>query len=161
MINSAVLSGDGMYRYSLTRQWNFRSSPQTVTWIGLNPSTADVQVNDPTIRKAIKFSRAWGYDKLNFINPFAYRATSPDDLLEAEDPIGLYNGHYVIEALDRSDLIIAAWGVSCPKSLCVVIGGMVGMLRGYRTHCLGLTKDGSPKHPLYIADKTLPKRYHP
>ena len=59
--SGAELSGDRYYRYSLWRQWDEGPS---VLWIMLNPSTADVYVDDPTIRRCVGFAKAWGCSRI-------------------------------------------------------------------------------------------------
>ena len=108
MGGGAVITGD--YRYLLWREWN--SNNKTVSFIMLNPSLADAEINDPTITRCIKFSQAWGYDRLEVVNLFAYRTSKPSLLKQAVEPIGEDNDRYILETALRSDLVILAWGQS-------------------------------------------------
>ncbi len=97
MTGSAVLSECARYRYRLDRAWERDDHGLgTVTWVMLNPSTADADVDDPTIRRCIGFSKAWGYNALTVVNLFAWRATSPRDLCAVEDPVGPDNEAHLI-----------------------------------------------------------------
>ncbi len=120
----------------------------------LNPSTADAYVDDPTIRKCMKFSQRLGCGGMIVVNLYAFRATNPDDLHDAEDPVGPDNVKYIEMAFAQTSLAIAAWGEGIPK---IRAGMRLCIDRlfewGYtRWHCLGVNKSGMPKHPLYLRD---------
>ncbi len=112
----AYLSEDRRYRYSLTRliadpQYGCLGEDErggTVTFVGLNPSTADETTDDPTIRRCIRFAREWGFDRLKMVNLFAYRATDPRDLWAADAPIGPENDCTISKVFGGSDKIVAA-----------------------------------------------------
>jgi hypothetical protein len=92
MERSATISPCRMFRYALWRRWG--SGPYAM-FIGLNPSTADEQNDDPTIRRCIGFAQSWGYDALCMANLFAYRATKPTDMKNAANSLplnGLFKG---------------------------------------------------------------------
>ena len=159
MISNAIFSDDRKYRYSLTRIWD--SSKLRVCFIGLNPSTANEHVNDPTIRRCIKYAMDWDYGSLIMVNLFAYRTTNPKELMKQKEPIGEgnTNTHRIIEAIGTSKITICAWGTK---------GGFMGrdniimsILTGSnKLHYLKLTKDRHPCHPLYLpaALKPIPYR---
>ena len=124
----------------------------------LNPSTADARNDDPTIRRCVNFAKALGYKSMEVINLFAWRATDPKDLMTLyhdNDPVGAENQRYFEMVLDDAEIIIAAWGVH---------GAHLGQdetAMGWMSHkskiihALGPTKDGHPRHPLYLrADAT-------
>jgi hypothetical protein len=162
--SSAVIDPTGRYRYSLTRTWGerLRGMPLVegglVVWIMLNPSTADAEQDDPTIRKCIGFTKRWGYGGLVVVNLFAWRATDPRELRKIEDPVGRENHAAIAEACDGASLIMAAWGT---KGWWL---GRHGLMRSDLQHFgiahhLGLTKEGFPKHPLYVPYETKPERW--
>jgi len=98
------------WRYSLTRDVGLPHSSGVVTFIGLNPSTADETSNDPTTRRCVAFARSWGFARMHLINVYAFRATTPSVALRADDPVGPENQTVVQEILGSSDLVICAWG---------------------------------------------------
>lgn len=147
---TADISDCGTYRYRLGRRWGPGSS---VLWIMLNPSTADADVDDPTIRRCIGFAKRWGHDAIEVVNLYALRATDPQALLRHRDPFGPRNWHTLQGAIGgRHALNVAAWGakaVRVPASTHVHVPMMAGRV-GARVHCLAVTKDGHPRHPLYV-----------
>lgn len=149
----AHISDDGLYRYSLTRELGGNT---TCTFVMLNPSTADAEQDDPTIRRCIGFARDWGYGRLKVVNLYAYRATKPDDLWLADDPVGPENDHAISLAFGGSDLIVAAWGCHARDDRLRAFWVSFG---GWRIHALGLTKDCAPRHPLYMPAATEPFVY--
>lgn len=145
--SSAEFSPCGLYRYTLTRQWGHG---EFVMFVGLNPSTADAMIDDPTIRRCIGFAKTWGFAGLLMGNIFAWRATDPRKMLSAADPVGPGNDTFLRLMASQAALIVAAWGAH---------GGHLGRdvaVRAMlpRLHFLRLTKDGHPGHPLYLP-KTL------
>jgi hypothetical protein len=141
MDRTAQISECGLYRYELTRRWE--AGPDC-TFIMLNPSTADAELDDPTIRRCIGFCRLWGYGGLRVVNLYAYRSTKPRDLFAASHPFGSENVKYLQAAVNESALLVAAWGGwSVPDDAASILEG-VPMI------CLGHTKSGSPRHPLYV-----------
>lgn len=155
---SATFSECGQYRYSLTRDIGALGAEGTVTFVGLNPSTADATTDDPTIRRCIRFARDWGYDRLKMMNLYAYRATDPKRMLVAADPVGPENDHHLSVAFGGSDLIVAAWGVNAGGARLV---DFYDTFSGWQFHCLGTTKHGDPRHPLYVLASQQPVLFAP
>jgi hypothetical protein len=150
-MNVANFSPDRVYRYDLWRTWSFGSS--FALFVGLNPSTADETQDDPTIRRCVAFAKAWGYSGLCMVNLFAFRATKPEDMKRAADPIGPQNDYVLWERAGRANIVIAAWGAH---------GSYRGRAADVRRqlpnlHYLRLTKDGSPGHPLYLPKTLVPQ----
>jgi hypothetical protein len=143
----AHLSPCRTYRYSLWRVWE--PDKGVVAFCGLNPSTADETVDDPTIRRCIGFARDWGYGGLYMLNLFAFRATDPKDMKAATDPVGPSNDAALAHHQKFCRLTVAAWGVHGTFK-----GRAEHVLRNVLVNgpvkCLGRTKDGCPKHPLYL-----------
>jgi hypothetical protein len=148
---TAVLSEDGRYRYELRRAWD--PLAPTVLWVMLNPSTADDRQDDPTIRRVVGFSRAWGFGTVVVVNLFAYRATDPHALLQADAPVGPANDDTLRLWAPRAAEVIAAWGL-VPKRLRWRIPQARAAL-GRTMTCLGTTKEGDPRHPLYVPTTRL------
>lgn len=153
---SAVISKCGEYRYFLRRHWDDKTAP--VTYVMLNPSTADAEIDDATIRSCCRLARDWGYGGIRVVNLFAYRATKPSDMLKAADPIGPENDDYILDTIIQSDLVICAWGAQ--KGVAKRAKHVLGLIaKSKHPHCLGTTKAGHPKHPLYIKTGTTPQLY--
>lgn len=121
-------------------------------FIGLNPSTADEKNDDPTIRRCIGFAQNWGFDALCMTNLFAFRATNPGDMLSQADPIGEDNNKTLCDLAKDASLIVAAWGTN--GSYLGRDAYVKGMIPGL--HCLQLTKEGHPGHPLYLPRTVKP-----
>ena len=142
------------YRYTLWRGWS-TDYPQ-VTFIMLNPSTADAQRNDPTIRRCIEFAQRWGFGSLEAVNLFAYRATYPVALFNAKNPVGAENDQFLMRAVARSACVVAAWGTK--GTLLDRDKHVLQLLASWpNVHCLGVTKGGHPRHPLYVKSDTVLK----
>ncbi len=153
MDKGANISTCGKYRYSLWRIWD--NSKKAVAFIGLNPSTADETNDDPTIRRCIGFAKSWGYGGIYMLNIFAFRATDPANLKKAALPVGYNNNFYLTERVRESGVAIACWGVhGAYESRGVKVIELLG--RG-NLFCLGLTRDGHPKHPLYLKKTLTPQ----
>ncbi|MCZ6728239.1 MAG: DUF1643 domain-containing protein [SAR324 cluster bacterium] len=148
MERDAIFDATGAYRYALTRRW--RSSGRQVAFVLLNPSTADAERDDHTIRRCIGFARAWGFAALEVVNLFAYRATTPVLLKKAAQPIGEDNDRYLLAAQARAGRLVVAWGIHGPwLGRERVVLGLLSQPGG-RLSCLGLTKHGHPRHPLFL-----------
>jgi hypothetical protein len=160
-----ILSDCGAYRFRLWREWD-RSRP-TLAFLMLNPSTADHLTDDPTITRCMSRAVAGNFGRLEVANLFPLRATDPDELLTHPDPLCLQRrgsitaDGAILDAIDRAHTTICAWGAhaaAAPRAAEVMrLLGMAGMRT--RLYHLGLNKDGSPKHPLYIAASTRPKPF--
>lgn len=161
----ALLSKCEKYRYWLTHTWD--DSKPVICWCMLNPSTATAEVDDPTIRKCMSFSQAWGAGGIVVVNLFAFRATDPADLIRAQHPVAELNGpggfcenpndYWIVRKSDTHRLI-AAWG---RKGAFMGRGSAVMELLGKSrvVECLGVNADGTPLHPLYVRGDTVPQRY--
>lgn len=154
----ATLSPCGKYRYRLQRQW--RAGDHTVLWIMLNPSTADSTNDDPTIRRCIAFSKAWGYEGMAVGNLFAWRATDPAELLTDDvRPGEAENILHLREMAAWSDLIVAAWGSH--KAATPRLTEALWKTLGKNLWSLGRTKTGAPRHPLYAPSATRLEEWMP
>lgn len=140
---NATFSDCRKYRYALSRSWNRKK--KTILFIGLNPSTADEKIDDPTIRRCINYAQNWGYGSLLMVNLFAYRATMPTELKNVKNPIGKDNDLHIIELSKKVDVAVAAWGnegshLNRDKEVKKLIPNL---------KCLKINKSGQPAHPLY------------
>lgn len=147
---------DGPYRYTLWRRWG--GYGHGVNWIMLNPSKADHEVDDPTIKRCIGFTRAWGYNGFVVTNLFAWRDSDPAGLLTAPDPIGPRNDEVILSQAKGASLVICAWG--CHGSLNGRSKAVLRMLREAQIdlHCLALTAAADPGHPLYLPRTAVPQK---
>jgi hypothetical protein len=152
----AHLSLDEKYRYSLERRWG-APGDDLALFIMLNPSTADANIDDPTIRKCMGFARRWHLNGIRVVNLYAYRATNPRDLSACADPEGLVeNDRQIFLAVRGCRRIICAWGASPgphadrPRRVWDLLIEALGPSKHVpRPEALGLTKHGHPRHPLY------------
>lgn len=155
--SSAVLSKCGNYRYSLIRQWD--AEKPRVLFVMLNPSTADAQLDDSTIRRCIGYAKAWGAGSLEVVNLFAFRATNPECLLKVVDPIGSENDAHIQAAKQRASMVVVAWGCLCAFSERRIEVLKLLTEDSKQVFCLGTTKDGFPRHPLYCKADLQPVLY--
>ncbi|NRR28852.1 DUF1643 domain-containing protein [Oxalobacteraceae bacterium] len=152
---SAIISACGQYRYQLTREPQ-QSYPTagTALFIMLNPSSADAALDDPTIRRCRGFAKAWDCNGITVVNLYALRATNPADLWKHPDPVGPDNDMYLAAMIREYETIVCAWGANAKPERIVQVRKMFHRLS--RPMCLGTTKGGAPRHPLYIrADQPL------
>lgn len=166
---TAIIDPQGVYRYRLTRDL-LPDNERTMTFIMLNPSTATHEEDDPTIRRCMGFAERNGYGRLEVINLFSFRATSPKRLVSMAkedpswlrpDPVDRMVRH--VAATRPESRLVAAWGKrpsGMPKDIYEAaverMASMASTEFGVSLYCLGVNLDGSPKHPLYVkGDKLL------
>ena len=144
----ALLSADGLYRYRLWRLWD--DLAPIMVWVLLNPSTADADVDDPTLRKCVGFAKTHRHGGVILVNLFAWRATNPKELPKVADPIGPENDQHILWSIRAPLLatVVCGWGAD---AFARRRGAQVSiMIRAQRPAvCLGKTAAGCPKHPLY------------
>lgn len=175
----AIISKDQKYRYLLWREWRGTHNPNNWRWFGekdgaghdygepkacvfimLNPSTANAEKDDPTIRRCVGFAKSWNFERLEVVNLFAHRATKPSVLLALshnDDPEGDQNSEIVRRATAEAGMVICAWGAH---------GGhlqqdetALGWFACKEKYILGLTADDHPRHPLYVTAASQPVLY--
>lgn len=158
MYKSAVISDCGTFRYLLSRVWD-DSDPKALI-VMLNPSTADAEIDDPTIKSCIRLLNYLGFGGFEVVNLFAFRATNPRELEDALDPIGQVNDSYILEAADRCNEIVCAWGASqIALRRASLVYGMLSIKR-LVLHCFGTNVVNRPKHPLYLRTGTTLQEYN-
>ncbi|WP_434577625.1 DUF1643 domain-containing protein [Pseudomonas sp. Z1-6] len=146
---TAIISECGTYRYQLTRPGDMHADKGTALFLMLNPSTADATLDDPTIRRCRAFASTWGCNGITVANLYALRATNPADLWKAFDPVGPENDWYLRHLAREHTDVVCAWGANAqPERAEIVTRLLLGA--GARLWCLGTTKDGHPRHPLYV-----------
>jgi hypothetical protein len=153
--STAVYSDCERYRYSLTRIWD-QTGPRAL-FVMLNPSTATEVQNDPTVERCERRARALGFGAFQVTNIFAWRDTDPRKMRAAPDPIGPDNDAAILSGAKWADTILAAWGTHGAH---MNRGAAVETLLrqgGFALMHLGLSKQGHPKHPLYIAYAQQPE----
>ena len=150
MNKSAYLSTDKQYRYTLHRIWDDKKP--MIMFIMLNPSTADSNNDDPTIRRVINFTKSWGYGGVHVVNLYAFRSTDPKGLKETQDPIGKDNIFHIQSLIGHVEKVIYAWGNNEqePKWLYDLVA---------TPYCIDVSKKGVPKHPLYLKKELQPILY--
>ena len=138
----------GVYRYALTRRW--KTPGLGIMWIMLNPSTADANEDDNTIRKIVKISKNHGFGMLMVCNMYAYRATKSEELFKDNkiDYIGERNDMFILDFSMNASCVIIACGAKAKKER---IREVLKILNR-KTYCLGYNKNGTPVHPLYQKD---------
>lgn len=148
----ASFSPCGKYRYLLSRAWDPTLRKPWLGWIMLNPSTADAEMDDPTIRRCTGFAASRGFGGICVANLFMYRATVPSELAQVHDPEGPSADKMIRSVFEVCPAVVAAWGVH--GTLNDRGRKVLEFIRreGWMSKlvCLGLTIDGHPKHPLYI-----------
>ncbi len=156
VVSRAVFGGERHeYRYVLHRVWD--AGKPTVLFVLMNPSTADTEVDDPTIAKCQRYARTWGYGAMFIGNTFAYRVTDQKQLLQIADPVGPENDRHILEMAALADLIVLAYGK--PHTKLRERGAAVqAMLRNqdHTLHAFKLCLDGTPSHPLYLPGDLQP-----
>ena len=146
----AAFSPCGTWRYTLDRDWDL-SLPRILFGL-LNPATADAQKDDRTNTRGIRFAKAWGFGTCIFVNLFAFRTPKPEVMKAAPDPIGPDNDDFILHEARLADTIVVAWGndgVHLGRDQAVL-----DLLHGFDLYCMGTTKAGHPKHPLYLRSDT-------
>lgn len=166
----AVFSEDRRHRYLLTRGITGPVTPD-VGVIMLNPSTANACLDDPTIRRVRAFADRLHRERggrvplrLAIANLYGLRSTDPKGLVTSIDPFGPNNGAALTWVAANSRLLLVAWGASLPvpAAACQPVQTVQRLVAEYRssprwkgtTFCLGRTKSGQPRHPLYLAADT-------
>lgn len=155
---TAVFDATRTYRYLLTRTW---SAEPPLTFAMLNSSTADAFVPDPTIRRCVCFAEREGAGGIQVINLFAYRSPYPEALPACKDPVGPRNREFIRRVCAEGGTVVLAWGAHH------LFGRTAALSRWQQNlivraateaqaslQCLGITKNGHPRHPLYVRADT-------
>lgn len=160
LTSGAEFSPCERYRYRLRRCFSgsvLEPARNPIVFCMCNPSTADALVNDPTVRRCVGWAAAWGYSDVLVVNMFALRATDPDELLRADDPVGPENDA-VLGSIPRDWPVVAAWGAhkaTLPRAARVI------SVLGRPLLCLRELPSGAPGHPLYLPKNVRPVPWEP
>ena len=143
-LTGAVFSPDGRYRYALWRVWS--PALPLLLFVGLNPSTANHTMNDPTITRCIKRATRQGFGGLLVGNLFSLVSSNPEILVGDDQAVGPDTDAYLQKMITMATCVLCAWG-SFPavKDRSATVLDMIP-----EPYCLGVNSDGQPKHPLYI-----------
>ncbi len=142
----AVFSDDGLYRYRLDRSWG-SGPPMVMLW--LNPSTADAESDDPTVRRGMGFARAAGCGRLVVVNLFGWRATNPAELQRVADPVGPDNDAWIAGAVaEPAAVVVAGWGARADP---VRVSTVLDLVRGTPLFCWGPHRRRSAAAPAVSA----------
>ncbi len=153
----ATFSECGRYRQALTRDWTPEGAlSRAVLFVGMNPSVADASASDPTCHRELMFARDWGFTRYLKGNVLDWRATSPKDI--PQDPrkaVSAENLPVLLEMAEAAEVIVMAYG-KLHQRYAGIVAEVISSLAasGRPLKCLGLNKDGSAKHPLYLRKDT-------
>lgn len=160
--SSAELSDCGRYRYALERRlWGELLPGQDgIAFIGLNPSTADAEQDDATIRRCIGFTARWGYPSFVMLNLFAWRSRDPRAISRVVDPEGPRNNERILYHARRAARVICCWGAFRAPIIAQRAAFVRELLsQGQMLYHLGLTNEGHPRHPLYVPNDTAEQEW--
>jgi hypothetical protein len=161
-VGTATFSPCGRYRYRLERRLG---AGPCVAVIMVNPSAADAARDDPTIRRVVQFGRREGWGRIVVVNLFALIASRITALAEAAEVAGPDNLHHLGMAIGEADSCVVAWG-RLTKIPAHLRGAWREVQRlasetGKPLHCWGITKDGDPRHPLFLPRDTVLRVWQP
>lgn len=150
------------YRLTLYRDWDGASADDLcVVFVGMNPSVADVEGNDPTVTRDIGFAKSFGFKRYWKLNICDFRATYPTDLVKPfVIPRSDKNLDTIRHICKGAAQIIMCYGVM-HKPLQHYAFETVRALEadGHRLWCLGTTLHGHPRHSLYLRADTKPEPF--
>ena len=149
--SGATFSDCRRWRYLLWRRWD--ASKPVANFLMLNPSTADEVKLDPTCSRARDYAERWGFGGIYITNIFAWRATDPEAMKAAADPVGRGNDAAIVRAARQSALVVCAWG---NHGAFLERSSRVRALlkkQKIQLHALRLNAGGEPAHPLYLPSR--------
>ena len=144
-MNACIFSDCRKYRYALDHDDGdlFSTSKGYAAWIGLNPSIADEQQLDPTLRRILGFTKQLGLQRFVMLNLFALVSTDPQVMLKHPDPVGPMNDHHIVKVCEAAAAVVCCWGghgthLGRAESI-------LELLAPFDLNCLGVTSDGQPR----------------
>jgi hypothetical protein len=154
---------DGPYRYALWRRW----APErgSVLWVMFNPSVGNSEHDDPTLRRCLGFTEAWGLGAFDVVNLYALQSPAPYRVYDHPDPVGPRNDEAIAAHLEYATRVVAAWGTLVGPHYLSRISTVLTLVAatGLPVECLGQTFHGHPFHPLRLRADTplVPFRRRP
>jgi hypothetical protein len=153
----AKFSRCGRYRYVLWRAWSPGPALKVVNFVMLNPSTADAETDDATIRRCVGFAKAWGFGGITVTNLFAFKATDPADMKAAPEPVGPDNDVYVGHEAAVASMVVCAWGNHGAWAGRAEAVFRLLTARGVEPVAFRVTEAGQPNHPLRLPYTLYPQ----
>lgn len=157
MLKNAKFNEDRTHRFFLSRLWD--NAHSKILFIGINPSTADETEDDHTVTRLIKFSQSWGFGGFTIVNLYSFITPEPDDMKKfymglSKHQLNLHNKENLNEILRRAricSMVVFCWGANADLDDIMAYK----LVRTFKdAYCFGHTKDGHPKHPLFLASHT-------
>ncbi|EKC6206086.1 TPA: DUF1643 domain-containing protein [Escherichia coli] len=145
----AIFSVCGKYRYAISRTWD--AAKPYALFIGLNPSYADAELDDPTLKRCISFAQSWGFGGVRIANLFAYVCTDRFEMMRFPEPVGADNDKYLAELIAGAGIVVAAWG---NEGRHLKRSAVVRAFLPVDTKCFKINATGEPMHPLYVHGDT-------
>jgi hypothetical protein len=172
MKKAAEISPCKLYRWTLSREW---SDAPKACWVMCNPSWADHEDDDPTIRRVIHFTKEWGFGGFTVVNLYPFRSPSPTECRAWAAWEGRGPDWSARDALQRNEALVA--GLSKQAGIVVAAWGAVAwdgdhverivecITSGAEPfpdiYCLGVTASGAPKHPMARGTHRIPDTQQP
>lgn len=148
-------------RYWLSWTWGDTATGRTLAVGMMNPSCADEHAGDRTVSKVYRWAKANGFVRLIVVNSSSYRAADQSQLTRENCGYDERNYDYIIRASKMADMFILGYGQ--PRSLYAKHLGleMARLLKRNNVplYVWELSKDGTPKHPLYLPDNVTAKSW--
>lgn len=139
------------HRLKLSCTWD--SGKEKCLYIMFNPSTADLRMCDMTLNRCISFAKSGGFGGYDVVNLYSYRTLAPKELRKAAIPSLPENTEIVKQAMNETEKIIIAWGSNAAYKEYKWVLEYAEQI-GKPLYCFGKTKNGSPKHPLFLSRDT-------
>lgn len=164
---TAIFSEDMNKRYTLSRyiepKPHINLDDQPYKWrvyIMLNPSTADHETDDATIRRCISFAKRDGFQAMGVVNLFSIVSTDPGNL-PVTDMVDLPNAQTITTAIPQADQIVVAWGNYISDWHRAMADECIEYIRlmGKTPYCFGVNRNGSPRHPVRLANNVEVRPY--
>tara|TARA_Y100000385_G_C13076672_1_gene631767 strand:+ start:1586 stop:2062 length:477 start_codon:yes stop_codon:yes gene_type:complete len=140
ILRKAKFSIDNKHRYELSRHWDLSKSD--ILFIMLNPSIASENIDDPTIKRLINFTKKFNYGGFFVANLFTY-ITPYSKTLDTSSGLTKLNLKTIKNFVNKAEEVVYAWGNSIkePEELKNLVEN---------PKCFGRNLNGTPKHPLYL-----------